>query len=222
MIPICLGVLSYPAAAQARVTQLAQPQQILHAIDNPAKSKPRMVRTVWDIAPFSGRQAALPVLQTRTYQEQVWVQLILPGRPNGLKGWVKAEQVQLVANHWSIRVDISNRTMVVRKDGRMVKRLKVVVGAPSTPTPRGHFYIEDRTRLTQSWGKSGWALATSAYSDVLRHFDGGQGQIAIHSRGTLSDPMGSAASHGCVRAPARFAKWLAQRIPPGTPLDIVR
>ena len=221
-IIICLTGLLYPAYADAKITQLAQPQMVLHAIDSPAKSRPRMVRTIWDTTPWTGRQTSLPVLGTRKYAGQSWVHLILMGRPNGLRGWVKAEQVKLITNHWGIRVDISNRILVARKNGKIVKRLKVVVGAPSTPTPQGHFYIEDRTRITQTWEQNGWALSTSAFSDILHHFDGGDGQIAIHTRGSLTDAMGTAASHGCVRVPAAVAGWLARWIPPGTPLDIVR
>jgi len=214
--------MALPLQAHAFSRYIAQPKQVASAVDNPALAKPKKVRTVWPWAPFSDRQGAYPIIGHRTFGGKEWLRLNLPGRPNGLTGWVLAERVKQVPSYWSIRVDISNRSLAIWQRGKLVKRILVVVGAPSTPTPRGHFFIEDKVRIEQSWARGGWGLATSAYSDVLRHFEGGQGQIAIHTRGSLSAPMGTAASHGCIRVPASFAWWLARVVPPGTPLDIVR
>jgi lipoprotein-anchoring transpeptidase ErfK/SrfK len=48
--------------------------------------------------------------------------------------------------------------------------------------------------------------------------------VAIHGRGgaSLRDPLGSARSHGCIRIPNRAVEWLARRVVPGTPVDVVR
>jgi len=67
-----------------------------------------------------------------------------------------------------------------------------------------------------------WVLATSAYSSVLQEFDGGPGQIGLHGRTGLRAPLGSAASHGCVRFPDRAIAWLARRARPGTPVIVRR
>jgi lipoprotein-anchoring transpeptidase ErfK/SrfK len=37
---------------------------------------------------------------------------------------------------------------------------------------------------------------------------------------SLSDPLGSASSHGCVRLANRAIAWIAERVPPGTPVLI--
>ena len=61
-----------------------------------------------------------------------------------------------------------------------------------------------------------YALAISARSDIFQEFEGGPGQIAIHGTNGLSDPLGSAASHGCIRlrrAPRARHTWLAQAVP---------
>jgi|SRR5215217_2010344 len=51
---------------------------------------------------------------------------------------------------------------------------------------------------------------------------GGPGRVAIHGRGgaSLLDPLGTAASHGCIRVDSRQAAWLARVLPPGAPVEI--
>jgi len=57
---------------------------------------------------------------------------------------------------------------------------------------------------------------------VLKHYDGGEGQVAIHARGSLAGALGTASSHGCMRVRDQDAGWLAHRIPNGTRVDIQR
>lgn len=46
-----------------------------------------------------------------------------------------------------------------------------------------------------------WVIGLTAHSDVLAHFDGGDGRVGMHGRGgaSLRDPLGTARSHGCIR-----------------------
>lgn len=57
---------------------------------------------------------------------------------------------------------------------------------------------------------------------VLGQRGGGPGRIAIHGRdgASLENPLGSAASHGCVRVDNDQIDWMAAHIQPGTPVDI--
>ena len=71
-----------------------------------------------------------------------------------------------------------------------------------------------------------WVLSLSAHSDVLMRYDGGDGRAALHGRGGASflDPLGTAASHGCVRLSNETISWLVRTIGrtrlPGTPVRI--
>ena len=49
---------------------------------------------------------------------------------------------------------------------------------------------------------------------------GGPGQIALHGIGNIGGPMGTAASHGCIRVSNSAVTWLARHIRAGTPLTI--
>jgi lipoprotein-anchoring transpeptidase ErfK/SrfK len=104
-----------------------------------------------------------------------------------------------------------------------VRRFPAVVGAPGTPTPRGLAAIYERNRQPDPGGFLGpWSLALTAMSDALESFGGGPGRVAIHGRegASLSDPLGSARSHGCIRITSRAVSWLARHAPPGTPVRI--
>jgi len=65
-------------------------------------------------------------------------------------------------------------------------------------------------------------MPLTAHSNVLTEFDGGNGQVAIHGRGGASflDPLGTAASHGCVRVENSLVGWIASHVPVGTPVEI--
>jgi lipoprotein-anchoring transpeptidase ErfK/SrfK len=110
---------------------------------------------------------------------------------------------------------------VVYDRGRAVRTFWIIVGKPSTPTPAGQFFVAEK--LYEGYGvQTGpWALATSAYSNVYQQFDGGPGQVALHGLVGLSDPLGTAASHGCVRFADGDITWLAQRLGAGTPITIL-
>jgi len=119
-------------------------------------------------------------------------------------------------------LDISTRRLTVYHYGRVARRYRAVVGTQATPTPRGHFFIEEALSLSPLAAGGPFALATSARSAVLQEFAGGPGQIALHGTKNLSGALGTAASHGCVRLNTRAITWLAGRIGGGVPLTVTR
>jgi lipoprotein-anchoring transpeptidase ErfK/SrfK len=122
----------------------------------------------------------------------------------------------------SLRVKLSARRVTVYRGGEVARTFAAVVGKPSTPTPRGRFFVEEPLALSSAAAGGPYALATSARSNALQEFEGGPGQIALHGRNYLPEPLGSAASHGCVRLSTGAITWLAHRIGAGTPLTITR
>ena len=94
-----------------------------------------------------------------------WYRLSLPGRPNGQRGWVPADAVQVreLAHRIVVR---GARLLEVRRllDGKVVLRAAVAVGMPGAPTPLGrNFYVQSRWAPTDSF-YGPFALETSAYS----------------------------------------------------------
>jgi hypothetical protein len=161
-------------------------------------------------------------LRQRTGKDgQRWVELSLPGRPNGGRGWVPASALELhrVANR--IVVHRGTRRLEVRRiaDGKLLFSAPVAVGKPGAETPLGHdFYVQWRFFPSDPFYGS-YALETSAYSR-LSDWPGG-GVVGIH--GTNQPQLiGGAVSHGCIRMLNRDVVRLRALAPVGTPIDIVR
>ncbi|WP_051221785.1 L,D-transpeptidase [Conexibacter woesei] len=151
----------------------------------------------------------------------------LARRPNGAHAWVAASRVTtLRATRWRVEVDRAHRRATLLHAGRAVARWPVVVGKPSTPTPAGLFAVQASYRTPPSSFEGRWILALTAHSDVLATFDGGDGTVALHGRGgaSLADPLGTAASHGCIRFDDRAIGTIVRRVGrarlPGVPVAI--
>ena len=169
--------------------------------------------------PFTARRLVVPVIATRRDRKgNDWVKANLqaPERIAGLDSrWItKPRRLE-----WRIEVSLRRRTVSVYRAGRLVRLNRVVVGRPGRPTPKGFFYVVDRVKL-YNVVVGVWALPLSAHSNAVKRFDGGDGRVAMHGRGRLSDPVGSAASNGCIRLRDGDIAWLAKRIPVGTPVRV--
>src|SRR5206468_8941962 len=68
----------------------------------------------------------------------------IPKRPNGVTAWVPAGQVDLAKVSTRILVDLSAKRVTLYKDGKKVLSSTAAIGAPATPTPTGHFYVNQR------------------------------------------------------------------------------
>ena len=175
----------------------------------------------------SNRKGVLTVVAVRTLVRAgdcraLWYQVRLPGREGGSRagsGYVRARAVTLFEVHTRVLIDLSSRRLILLENGRPVLRAPVAVGAPSTPTPRGRFFVVERIRVTDPGGPYGAAaLALSAFSEKLIYWPEG-GPVAIHG---TNDPgsIGRAVSHGCVRLGTRDLEYLFSRFELGTPVEI--
>jgi lipoprotein-anchoring transpeptidase ErfK/SrfK len=179
------------------------------------------VAPVADHRPITGEPTTLPVLSRAIGAGGArWLHVMLPGRPDGLTGWISQSGTRLQVTPWRIVVDLAGRSVEAYDDGKLERDFAAVVGKPSTPTPTGEFFVEEVLRMAPSEPGGPYALALSARSNVLQEFEGGPGQIAIHGRENLGGTLGTAASHGCMRLATASIDWLAERIVPGTPVTI--
>jgi hypothetical protein len=154
-------------------------------------------------------------------QGRVWVKLRIPGRPNGRSGWVLRDSLgSFQQTRWLVVINLAERRLTAYFKGRRRLSAPVGVGKPSSPTPRGRFWIRERFRITDPsnpyWP---YALGTSDYS-TLTDWPGG-GVVGIH--GDFGEPqlIPGDPSHGCVRMHAADIAWLATRVSLGTPVDII-
>lgn len=150
-----------------------------------------------------------------------WLRVMLPNRPNGSEGWMRADGVDLRRDLYSVTVDLRTRRLVVREASRVVLDVAVGVGRAATPTPLGLYYVAELLRQPNPTGLYGpWAFALSAHSRVLSHFGGGDGQVGIHGTNEPSG-IGHTVSHGCIRVSNGSIERLAAMLPLGTPVTIV-
>jgi hypothetical protein len=149
-----------------------------------------------------------------------WLQIEVPGRPNGRTGWVPAAALgQLHVIDGYLRIDEPTLTATLYKDGRAVFSAPVGVGKPSTVTPDGHFYVLEKLQTLKAPAYGPYALGTSAYAPTLSEWPGG-GVVGIHG---TDEPqlIPGRPSHGCIRMRNEDITRLWHMIALGTPIEVV-
>jgi lipoprotein-anchoring transpeptidase ErfK/SrfK len=149
-----------------------------------------------------------------------WLRVLASELPNGERGWVHWSAVRLVPTPWRITADLSERTVTVRRAGRVLRRFPVAVGAAGTPTPTGRFAVTDKIRFTDGHAAYGCcAIALSGHQpNVAQGWTGGD-RIAIHGTSAPAS-IGTPASHGCLRAREEDLRWMLRHVLLGTVVEI--
>jgi L,D-transpeptidase catalytic domain len=210
-----------PAAPSAKFSATAKILIATNVFSQPGKHIKLRLPTH---ASWGGGPHVLLVLDSRMYKHKAWLRVALPDRPNGSSGWIREDFVRLSTTSWRVTVNRAAHTVTVYRDGRKQRSFQAVIGKPETPTPGGLYAIYEKLPQPDPKGFLGpWALHLTAFSDVLLNYGGGPGRVAIHGRdGTsLADPLGSSASHGCVRVDDVNIIWMAHVIPLGTPVLVI-
>jgi lipoprotein-anchoring transpeptidase ErfK/SrfK len=149
-----------------------------------------------------------------------WLKVLLPIRPNGSTGFVRAADVTVAENPYSIDIKLSEHRLIVTKGDEVVADEPIGVGTASTPTPGGKYYLKELLQPPDPNGAYGpYAYGLSGFSNVLDEFNGGDGVIGIHG---TNEPelIGTDVSHGCIRMSNEAITELAGLLPLGTPVHI--
>jgi lipoprotein-anchoring transpeptidase ErfK/SrfK len=223
---VAAGPATGSAAGAAIPTRVQATQELVvlltaHAAHRAPEAGSPQVALLPAHTPITGEQTTLPVIARSIGAGGAWwLEVMLPGRPDGSTGWIAPLGTRPLLTPWRIVVDLAARRVAVYDEGHMTRSFQAVVGKPSTPTPTGEFFVEEVLRMAPAEPGGPFALALSARSNVLQEFEGGPGQIAIHGRENLGGTLGTAASHGCIRLATASIDWLAARVGPGTPVTI--
>lgn len=195
-------------------TLVARATEALDVYDRPGAAFP--VRSL-DASTILGTGTVLDVIEGPV---EGWARVLLPGRPNGSEGWIRAGDVTLYTVSGSLIIDLSDRELSYLEQGEVVLSTDVAVGSPRNPTPTGSFYVTDNVKLSDQnspWGPA--ALGLSARSDTITEYNGGDGIIGIHGTNRPGS-IGRAASLGCVRVPNDMIIVLQELVRLGTPVEI--
>jgi lipoprotein-anchoring transpeptidase ErfK/SrfK len=125
-----------------------------------------------------------------------WEKIAVPARPNGQSGWVKRSwMASPIVSHTLVVVDQAAEKLTVYKSGKAVFAAPVGIGAPSTPTPTGHFWIAEAFPSNDPF-YGPWAFGTTDRAADTEFPD--DSIVGIHGTNEPylipGDP-----SHGCVR-----------------------
>jgi lipoprotein-anchoring transpeptidase ErfK/SrfK len=149
-----------------------------------------------------------------------WLRVMEKQLPNGRTGWIRGSAAAILHSPWSLRADLSERIVEVSRDGRVVRRIRVGIGKPTTPTPLGRFAVTDKLHYSKpAPGYGCCVLALTGRQPLVRSPWRDGLRMAIHG---TDDPatIGGAASLGCLRASEADMTWLVRRIYLGSVLTI--
>lgn len=163
-----------------------------------------------------------PVVLAAVGKRGSWLRVMAAQLPNGRTGWIPASAAEVVVSAWKVRADLSDREVVVRQAGHVVRRFPVAIGRPSTPTPTGTFAVTDKLYMRGSERAYGCcALALTGHQPHIEPGWQGGDRLAIHGTGSPGT-IGLAASFGCLRAREADARWLVRRVYLGSLVEIRR
>jgi hypothetical protein len=161
-----------------------------------------------------GSQQTVGVAETRGN----WIGVISTALPNGVLGWVPRKDLSLRRVAWSITISLSARQLVLMRDGAVVRRVAVGIGAAGSPTPSGRYVVTDHIDPA-NYGTSAYGCCILALSGHQPHPPTGWNpsrdwRLAIHGGAP------GAVSAGCVHADEATLRYLMRMTPLGTPVTV--
>jgi lipoprotein-anchoring transpeptidase ErfK/SrfK len=184
-------------------------------------SQARLLRVLHQFRQDGQFDVVLAVRAQRAADGAWWYELSLPGRPNGQRGWVRGDLVDLTPALNRIVVHVDERRIEVRRisDNRVLLSAVAAVGKPGTETPLGRDYYVQARYVPSDPFYGTFVLVTSASSKLPDWPDGGFAGIHGTDQPAL---LGEAVSHGCVRVSNAVARALERLAPLGSPIDLLR
>jgi lipoprotein-anchoring transpeptidase ErfK/SrfK len=148
-----------------------------------------------------------------------WIEVELPGRPNGKTGWVPAAALGLSqVERDFLLIDQRLLRVTLYREGRVRFSAPIGVGKASTVTPAGRFYVLEKLTTLGAPFYGPYAIGTSAYAPTLSEWPGG-GVVGIHGTDQPQLIPGRP-SHGCIRMRNGDITRLWHLVGLGTPIRI--
>jgi lipoprotein-anchoring transpeptidase ErfK/SrfK len=203
--------VAHPVASPATIADVKGSKIGLYSTPGQAEADDTFSNPTWE---------GLPLVFLVQQRQGDWLEVQLNTRPNQTTAWIRASDVALRQTTHRIVVSLASRSMTVYDGDSAVMQAPVAIGDPTTPTPRGSYYIDGAVRTPDPTGVYGpYQLSVAAFSEVLMSFGSGVGQIAMHGTNAPS-LIGSAVSNGCLRMKNADITRLANTVEIGTPVQI--
>jgi lipoprotein-anchoring transpeptidase ErfK/SrfK len=180
------------------------------------------LRLVQPIAPLGAGPVWLQVRGVKVVAGVRWVKVLLPVRPNGRTGWIRASDMAFRPINLRIDVDLSDRKLKLFRNGKRIRTFPVAVGTPENPTPTGRFAIAEVIPTGDPKAFLGpIVMPITGFSEALNEYAGGNGRVAIHGT-SQPELIGQRVSHGCIRMRNADIRRLNRLVRSGTPVIIRR
>ena len=178
-------------------------------------------RRVGRLKPFTyyGLRDLVVVLETHQTERRMWARVRYSGLGRRI-GWVPAAALarpRLVRTR--LVIDRGRTRVRLFRSGRLVFGTRAGIGARSSPTPGGRFFIRERLRPRRAdtiYGPLAFGLST--YSRYRTDWPGG-GQVGLHGTNQPGLIPGRI-SNGCIRVRNAEILRLGRMMPVGTPVLI--
>ena len=137
---LSLLVHAAPAPAPPQEHLLAQVHAPVPVLTTPGGSQ---LATLGATTPF-GSARVLSVMRRSGH----WLRVTTADLQSGRDGWIdeNAPGVTISKTPVEIVIRLGARTLELQRDGRVLRRFTVGVGAPGSPTPTGRFAVTDELR----------------------------------------------------------------------------
>jgi hypothetical protein len=175
-------------------------------------------RVVGRVVPAS-KYYGVPLVLWAMKVEHGWGRVELPYVWPRQQGWIRLDDLARDRTFIHVDVDLSEHRVRVYKHDDLLFAAPGATGAPSSPTPPGHYVVTDRVPFP-----SGGVLGTFAFgiSGIQPHLPAGWSggnQLAIHGT-NAPGTIGTSASAGCVRVSEATLDALKPLLRLGTPVVI--
>jgi lipoprotein-anchoring transpeptidase ErfK/SrfK len=187
----------------------------LAVYDTPGATAPRLLLA-------SPRPSGAPVVLLVVDQQAGWLDVLLPVRPNGSTGWIRADQVSVTTEDFKVVVELGAHRITAYKGTDVLLSEPIGVGTAQAPPPGGRYYITELFQPDQ--GPAGpygpLAYGLSGHSEVASDFGARDGQFGLHG---TNDPgeLGHDVGHGCIAMSNAGITRLAGLLPLGVPVEIL-
>jgi hypothetical protein len=152
-----------------------------------------------------------------------WLAVLVPELPNHEVAWIRESRVSRLSTvAWSLHADLSRRRLVVRRNGKAMRTVKIGVGRAGHATPVGRFAVTDKLRVNSKDSPYGCCvLALTGHQTRLPEGWPGGDRLAVHATRDTGG-LGRAVSLGCMRSHPRDARWMLKTVPLGAPVFVKR
>ena len=158
--------------------------------------------------------------EQRDASGEVWYRVLLPIRPNGTTGWVRAADVEVSGLPYRLVVYLAQFRLDVFQGPHLLRSIELGVGTDQTPTPGGEYYIKELLRPPDPNTVYGhYVFGLSGFSNVLVNWPDG-GVLGIHGTNDPAHAIARKVSHGCLRMRNEDIEYLAGLLPLGTPVEV--